>query len=330
MAESVFEGVGPDRQLAALEARALDDRPSLATPFPSMNELLHRGGCHPGELVLVGGRKGTRKTCVTLAWIAHLLRQGVPVGFVTLDESLAMYTAKLMSTMYRIPSEYIEEEWRSEQIGRLRAQYAQDAANLTMSVGVRPNIEALQRWLDYADVDRERPRVVFCDYANLLGSFRGRSSERIPQLFEDLQVFTRENELVAVVLHQAGRTDEGVSKKYHGDTPMTAEGLLYGGEQYADIIFATYRPEMNYLGNLSRPIAEIVLGDTFDEEKWANAVQRVRHFGGSTMLQLLKNRPSTKGEWFEGLELNSPDDSQYIEEKFVDQDMTGPTDWVEG
>jgi hypothetical protein len=252
---------------------------------------------------------------VALAWIGYLLRESVPVGFATLDESLSMYTAKLMSAMYRVPAEVVENEWNEKHVQQLREQYAEDAKWLTMSVGVRPNIPALQYWLDSADVDRARPRVVFLDYANLVGGFRGRSSERIPQLFEDLQVWTRENELVTVVLHQAGRTDEGVSKKYHGDTPMTAEGLLYGGEQYADIILATYRPELNYLGNLSREMAEVVMGDTFDEEKWANAVARVKRFAGATMLQLLKNRPSTKGEWFEGLELWSPDESQYIEAK---------------
>ena len=128
-------------------------------------------------------------------------------------------------------------------------------------------------------------------------------------------MWTRENELVTVALHQAGRTDEGVSKKYHGDTPMTSEGLLYGGEQQADIILSTYRPALNPLGNMSRTIAEMVLGDTFDEEKWLDAKGRVERYRKSTMLQLLKNRPSTKGEWFEGDELYSPNESQYIEEK---------------
>lgn len=328
MPDSVFEGVGSDGQLAALEARALDTRPSITTPFPSINKLLHREGAHPGELVIIGGRKGTRKTCVTLGWVAHLLLTQVPVGFVTLDESLAMYVVKLMSAAFRTSAEYIEEHWQSEEVERLRKEYAELTKDLTMSKGVRPNITQLQRWLDEAEVERERPRVVFMDYANLLGSFRGRSTERIPQLFEDLAVWTEQNELVSVVLHQAGRTDEGVSKKYHGDTPMTAEGLLYGGEQYADIILATYRPEMNYLGNLSITMAQVVMGDSFDEQKWADARARVKRYAGSTMLQLLKNRPSTKGEWFEGDELTSPDTSQYIEEK--GEAVSDRGEWVEG
>jgi hypothetical protein len=149
----------------------------------------------------------------------------------------------------------------------------------------------------------------------LLVHYRTRETERVPRLFEELQVWTRENDLVTVALHQAGRTDEGVSKKYHGDTPMTSEGLLYGGEQQADILLATYRPELNTLGNLSQEMAEVMLGETFDEDKWKDAVSRVRRFKRSTMLQLLKNRPSIKGECFEGIELVSPNESQHLVEK---------------
>jgi len=139
----VFESVGVERQLDALSARALDPRPSLTTPFPSLNALLHRGGVHPGELVVLGGRKGTRKTCVTLSWAVHLLRQDVPVGILTLDESLAMYVSKLMSALFRVPSEYIEAEWESPDVRGLREQYESLASKLTLSEGVRPNIAAL-------------------------------------------------------------------------------------------------------------------------------------------------------------------------------------------
>lgn len=327
MFTSEFEGVQAEGQLAALQERSLDQRPAMTTPFPSINALFHRNGVHPGELVVLGGRKGTRKTCVALTWTAHLLREGVPVGFLTLDESLAMYVVKLMSALYRIPAEVIEEGWGDHpDVQGLKERYIVEAANLTMSRGVRPTFEQLQRWLDEAEVDGERPRVVFCDYTSLLAHQDMAESERVRRLFEELQVWTRENDITVVTLHQAGRTDEGVAKKYHGDTPMTAEGLLYSGEQQADIILSTYRPAMNPLGNMSRNIAEIVMGNSFDEEKWADACARVRRYERSTMLQVLKNRPSTKGEWFEGSELHSPNESQYIEEK--GQGVTDRAEWT--
>lgn len=309
-----FEGVGSKEQLAALETRALDSRPALTTPFPSLNDMLYRGGNHSGELVILGGRKGTRKTCVSLTWAWHLLEQGVPVGYITLDESLPMYVSKMMSVMSHMPSDVIEDNWNSPHVEQLREEYAERAALLTMSSGVRPNISQLQAWLELADVEQRRPRAVFIDYTSLLVAFRARPNERIPQLFEELQTWTVENDLLTVALHQAGRSDEGASRKYHGDTPMTPEGLLYGGEQQADIILSTYRPALNYLGNLDRQMAELTLGDSFDEEKWVQARGMVEKTQRITMLQLLKNRPSTSGENFKGFTLVSPDDSQYIEE----------------
>lgn len=326
MEDREFGGVSTREQLAALEERALDSRPPLTTPFPTMNAYFHRGGLHAGELVVLGGRKGTRKTCVALSWAAHLLRSDVPVGFLTLDESLAMYVSKLMSALFRIPSDYIEDNWTSPEVERLREEYAELAKGMTMSAGVRPNVAALDQWLDEAQVVAARPRVVFCDYTSLLVHYRGKESERVPRLFEELQVWTRENDLVTVAMHQAGRTDEGVSKKYHGDTPMTPEGLLYGGEQQADVILATYRPALNSLGNMSEDIAKMVLGDGYDQEKWADAVGRVRKYKDSTMLQLLKNRPSTRGEWFEGLELVSGNDSQHLAER--GEGVSASAEWV--
>lgn len=320
-----FEGVGAKEQLAALEARALDSRPALTTPFPSLNNRLYRGGNHGGELVILGGRKGTRKTCVSLTWAWHLLEQGVPVGYISLDESLPMYVSKMMSVMSHLPSDYIEDNWNSEAVERLRKEYAERASLLTMSSGVRPNISQLQAWLEKADVSLRRPRVVFIDYTSLLVAFRARPQERIPQLFEELQTWTVQNDLLTVALHQAGRTDEGASKKYHGDTAMTAEGLLYGGEQQADIILATYRPALNYLGNLSRDMAELSMGDSFDEEKWAAARALVEKNKNITKLSILKNRPSIHGEWADGVVLVSPDDSQYIEER--GEAVTDTAEW---
>ncbi len=239
------------------------------------------------------------------------------MGILTLDESLPMYVSKLMSVMTKLPSDKLEDPntWDHPPMLRARKEYEETARGLTLSSGVRPNFTNLQEWLEFSDLEGERPRVVFCDYTSLLVHYRQSESERVPRLFEELQVWTKANDLVVITLHQSGRTDEGYSKKSHGDVPGTAEGLLYGGEQQADIILATYRPALNMLGNMSQPIAELVMGDNFDEDKWQDARSRVIRYKSSTFLQLLKNRPSTKGEWFEGCELNSPNESQFLEER---------------
>lgn len=311
--ETDFEGVSAEEQLAALAERALDDRPVSRTGFPDLDKLFHRGGLHPGTLVVLGGRMHTRKTTFAMNWMWNLVVSGVPVGFVTLDESLPQYVAKMMSVQSQLPQEWLEENWATGKVEKLRARYLKEAALLTMTKGYRPNTQQLTQWLEMGTNDGgfiEQPRVVFVDYVSLLVHYRGKSeTSRVQVLMEDLQVWTKENDIIVVALHQAGRMDEGVSKRYHGDTPMTAEALMHGGEQQADIVLATYRPALNQLGNMSMDQAEMILGDNFDEEKWQEAKARVRRYERSTFVQLLKNRPGTKLN-FEGVELYSPNESQ--------------------
>jgi replicative DNA helicase len=314
-----FAGVPAYEQLNALEARATDTRPVITTGFPGLDSLLHRGGLQAGTLVVLGGRMHTRKTTVALNCILHLLEEQVPVGLVSLDEPLPMYVSKLMSAMFRVPSAYIEAEWDTPRVEGLRQQYKEMAQPLVLTQGTRPTFEQLTQLLEMT-VEYERPRVVFIDYLTLLArdKFAGQDTNRIPRLMEELQVWTSTNEVVTVALHQVGRMDDGHSgRRYHGSTPMTAESLRYGGEEQADVVLGTYRPALDLLGNMSKSIAEAVLGNDFDEEKWSDARERVRKNERSTFLQLLKNRPGIHLAQ-EGIELLSPDDSQFLTERKVD------------
>jgi hypothetical protein len=323
--DRAFEGVGPEAQLAALEARALDPRGAVKTGFPSLDAQLYRGGLMPGQFVALGGRMHTRKTAVAMNMAVTMLRQGVPVGFLTLDEALPMYTSKFMSILARRDSEWLEQHWQEPTVEKVREKYRKVMAGLTMTRGIRPNFTDLTEWREMASIDGQSPEVVFIDYTSLLVHYRKSETQRVVGLFEELQTWTHDQDVITVGLHQAGRTDEGISKKYHGDTPMTSEGLLYGGEQQVDILLATYRPALNQLGNMSVDQAEMILGDSFDEEKHGEAMARVRRYEKSTFLQLLKNRPSTKGLNFEGTELTSPDGSQYLEE--VGEGVSDSADW---
>jgi KaiC/GvpD/RAD55 family RecA-like ATPase len=310
-----FKRVLVPEALEALEERALDSRPSLVSPFAGLNESLYRGGFHRGELAVLGGRMHTRKTAVAINLMLGFLDRGVPVGFLSLDESLPMYTAKFLSAFSGRSAESIETTWMDKGTKALRSAFNKKYGQLlTLADGVRPTYNALSQWLQDAEFDSTRPQVMVVDYISLLVHYRMKESERIPRLMEEMQVFTHDKELFTVALHQAGRTDEGVSKRNHGDKPGTAEALLYGGEQQADIILNTYRPALNQLGNMSMDMAIMILGKDFDEDEWKDATSRVRKYQNSTFVQLLKNRPGTKLD-FEGVELVSDADSQRMHEK---------------
>ena len=105
---------------------------------------------------------------------------------------------------------------------------------------------------------------------------------------------------------------------------MQLESLRSGGEEAADIVLGTYRPALCPLGNMSYSEAEADLGKDFDEDRWQAAQDRVRRFEHSTLLQLLKNRPSQKGLHLRGTELFAPGASMFQRERTpedLDEDM---------
>lgn len=236
----------------------------------------------------------TRKTATAVNLIANMLQAGVPVGLVGLDEAPHMYTAKLASVLTGLSHSYLEEEWDSPET-KLAHDTFMDATSglLSISRGTRPDFAGLNDWLELCEVTAARPRVVFIDYLSLLAraKFTKGEAERILRLAEDLQVWTADNELVVIALHQVGRTDEGNNRKYHGDQPLTAEQLKYGGEEMADLVFGTFRPALNPLGNMTWDQAE---AEGVEPDKWQEAVDRVEATRDMTYLQLLKNRPGTK------------------------------------
>jgi replicative DNA helicase len=306
-----FRGLSVEEQRQVWHERATDTRPRISTGFPGMDHLLNRGGFAPGELVILGGRTHTRKSTVMLNMAERLLRAGTPVGFLGLDEPTASYVAKLASVFTQLPHEHLETNWESTSVQeRLEEDYWPHARLLSITEGYRPSFDQMTAWLEMADVETgARPRVVFIDYVSLLArdKYTGQDVTRIPRLFEDLQVWTSAQEVVTVALHQVGRGDN----RYHGDTPMRLEFLKYGGEEFADVVLATYRPQLNVIGNLDRMGAELEMGDSFDEEKWEEAVARVKRYEHSTFLQLLKNRPGVH-LLQEGIELLSPTEAIYM------------------
>ena len=293
--------------------RVNDPRGRIPSGIPELDELLYRGGFAPQEFVIFGGRTGTRKTTVTVNLIANMLQAGTSVGFIGLDEAPAQYAAKVCSAVTGVSHEYIEDVWDDDEGRKYRDIYREVADKFTTSRGYRPKRDDLEQWLDMAD---HRPQVVFLDYASLLfkDKYSGGDAKRIPSVLEELQIFANEQEVVTIVLHQVNRQNDMTGKKNHGDRPLTPEDLAYGGEAIPDIILQTYRPSKDPLGNMDRGAAEAMLGDSFDEDMYLAAVQRVKNHKRHTFLQLTKNRPGTKvtGDDFDDICLVSPDDSMQM------------------
>lgn len=306
----------PDAQLAAWKEEATDPRPRAGSGWPALDGLLRRQSFGPGTLVFLGGRMHTRKTAVMANLIVNMLKQDVPVGLVGLDEAPFMYVSKLASAMSGLSHVALDDQWSAPGpvLGQVTADYhaMTDGGMFSFTAPSRPSLPELADWLEYDAVETgERKRVIFVDYLSLLvrGQYDGKDTTRIPRLCEDLKMWANEKAVVVIALHQVGRQDDNIAKRYHGSTPITPEQLMYGGEQQADIILATYRPALDPEGNLSQ---EEAISQGIDLLEWQAKADRVSAFQQDTMLQLIKNRPGVELSQ-QGIRLRSVGDSQKME-----------------
>lgn len=302
-----------------------DPRPAVATGFPGLDSLLRRGGLLAGNLVVLGGRTGTRKTTVMSNMVVNMVNEGVPVMLVGLDEGTSDYVTKLMSTWSGWPMEMVEEMW-DDSVGReLRAAYRDWArGKVHVAYSRRPDPSHLSDMADMASLGGDAPKVVFVDYLAQMsrsGPYAYGDNSRLPLLAEDLGVWSTETGITTVVLHQLSRNDQfgGTNSRNSGHLPVTVEQLKFGGEEQADIVLGTYRPAMNPIASMTVQTAKEVLGDRFDEDDYHATRANARKYEASTFVQLLKNRPGTRRHEA-GVEIVSTTDSLRMAEKELDDD----------
>ncbi len=304
-----------NQQLDLWEKDATDPRPRAGSGWPELDGLLRKQSFGPGTLAFLAGRMHTRKTAVMSNLIVNMLGAGVPVGLVGLDEAPFMYIAKVASAMSGVAHTDLDDEWlkhpHTKEFDKLKADYHTLGQDFHFSYRSRPTLDNLSEWVAMEELNGDRMRVLFVDYLSLLerGKYDGKDNTRIPVLCENLKEWSNREEMVVIALHQVGRTDDSAVKRYHGSAPITPEQLMYGGEQQADIILATYRPALDPEGNMSQ---EEAIAQGMDLADWQAKVDRVAAFERDTMLQLIKNRPGVELN-YTGIRLRSVGNSQKME-----------------
>jgi replicative DNA helicase len=286
-------------QLNVFDAYVNDDRGTIPTGYGGLDGLLRRGGLAPQTLALLGGRLSTRKTTTVMNIAANMLDGGAMVGLVGLDGSLSNnYISRLYSTWSGFTVDHIEETWNTQEAEEHKQRFMDWAKNFIFYNGPRrPDMPDLTNWLLETEVSTgQRISVVLIDYVGLMrrGKYDGNDQVRIPRLIEDIKIWTDQEDLITIALHQVARMDEGSGVRYHGHHPMTVAGMKFGGEDVADIVLATYRPTLNPVGHMDFEMAQEREGSRFTHEDWEKVVALCERTKDLTYLQLLKNRPGTK------------------------------------
>lgn len=260
-----------------------------------------------------------------LNMMVSMAKADIPVGLVGLDEAPWLYVVKMLSVWTGRTQEWVEERWDEPEGVEVREAWKAFArGKVHLYGGRRPAFVHLDQAMEFASLGSSRaPAVLFIDYLKLLtrdGAFGYGDNSRLPQLVEELQVWSTTNNVAVVLLHQLSRNDEygGANSRNAGHIPVTLSQLMYGGEDSADLVLGTYRPAMNPMGLMSNFVAQEVLGDRFDMDVYLETQATVKREANSTYLQLLKNRPGTHREE-RGVELVSKGECLAMYEKEAEE-----------
>lgn len=185
----------------------------LSTGLPSLDRMLHGGGLHDGELVIVGGRPGAGKSLLAGQLAMNVARQQGAVLFISAEMTRKALARRMVLEHMGLPGWVfdahgpIEARWdaaRREAIDRIVRElaplpiYIHDASRPTAAV-IRQVIR------------RQGPfRLILFDYTSLSGdAVRSDSEERrMAQIALNLQQIARDASVPLVALHQLSRAVE--------------------------------------------------------------------------------------------------------------------------
>ena len=215
----------------------------ITTGFKSTDK--HTGGYRNGDLVVLAARPGMGKTSKVLKTVVENVKQGIPVGFISLEMSMAQLTARMVA---------IDTNFHLKQLlktGFEKSDYFQtyDAHRnrmkkypfLVNDSGVSDLTEIViqaKAWKRSNDI-----KLLVIDYLQLMDdkSIKGNNREAvISSISRRLHLLARELDIPVIALSQLSRAVEtrGGSKR-----PILADLRDSGAiEQDADIVEFIYRP----------------------------------------------------------------------------------------
>lgn len=214
----------------------------IPSGFPDLDRLTT--GFHAGDLVIIAGRPGMGKSSFALSIAKNVAqKEGLPVGFFSLEMAKDQIALRLLSFISRIPlynlrlGKLTDEEWEILQAAFEELQnlpiYIDDSAALT-TTDLR--LKALR-------MKKERDvQLIIVDYLQLLRGVKKYSSrqEEVAEISRSLKALAKELEIPVIALAQLSRQVEHRSDKRPQLADLRESGQI---EQDADLIIFLHRPE---------------------------------------------------------------------------------------
>lgn len=250
--KTVAEGVNDLADELVKIANSPDGLLGLRGSIPRLNHIIK--GYRNGNLIIVAGSTAEGKTTLALQEVLHLLIQGIPVGFISLEMTMSELILKIACAHTGTPVEKaLDGTLNNDQFTNLTMAmdwirtlpvYINDTPALKMG-----EVKATARmWKKRHDI-----KILIVDHLHLVnGDYNYPSSEqRFTEIANQHKELAKELDIPIIALAQLARKDDENGKRMHKVTDLKYAG---GIEQAADIVIFIYRPALH--GMLTGPNGE--------------------------------------------------------------------------
>jgi len=213
----------------------------------------------PSNLYILAGRPGMGKTALALNFALKVAKQGVGVGFISLEMSESQLTRRIMANMGRIDAERMNRgfmngpEWAA--IYRVQEQ----VQNTPIYIDDRPS-QSIAEIRARARRQHSEGKLGFLilDYLQLTKPIhRSRSrEEEVAEVSRGLKALSKELSIPVLALSQLNRKVEDRPNKRPGLSDLRESGAI---EADADLVMFIYRDEKYRKDSPDKGIAEVLI-----------------------------------------------------------------------
>jgi replicative DNA helicase len=287
----------------------------IDTGFERINK--YTGGYRNQDLVIVAARPGMGKTAYVLKLAIENVKKMVPVGFISLEMSIAQLTARTVAidTNFHL-TQLLKKGFEHQEYFNTYTQHQQRMQHYPLYIDdsgktdITDIVITAKLW-----VRKYGMKVLIVDYLQLVTdrSVKGNRESEISSISRRLKRLAKELDIPVIALSQLSRAVEqrGSSKR-----PMLSDLRESGAiEQDADIVQFLYRPEYYKIEMDPEEYGEAEKELVY---KGANSeVIFAKYRGGSTNTALLK----WIGDKTKFVDVESASDMQEADDTFSTQDL---------
>lgn len=213
----------------------------ISTGLASLDAML--GGLHPADLTILAGRPSMGKTALATDIGCNVARDGLPVGFFSLEMSAEQIGARIVSAAAGVPGHKMRQGTMSAaEIGRYMAAgdavkalplFVDDTAALSISA-LRSRARRMHR--------QHGIRLLIVDYLQLCsgGDRRDGRTAEVSEITRGLKALAKELSVPVLALSQLSRAVEQRTDKRPQLSDLRESGSI---EQDADAVLFVYRGE---------------------------------------------------------------------------------------